>query len=69
MGYKRFGCTGKDYEAGHLFYIVSSFTSYLLLLDVQVEMNDGKETEILSESTFVSKFINISWSGILFPNK
>ena len=66
MGYNRVECVGKGYEVGHLLFLL--FTCYLFFLffsfcyvvPAEKGTNDGKETGVLLNSTFIPRFTTIS---------
>ena len=62
MGYKRFGYVGKDYEVGHLRFLLIPI--YLLSFSVGFPygkgMNDEKETEYFKTQHLILRFTTIS---------
>ena len=52
MGYMRFECVGKDYEAGHFLILLIPINLSSCQL-FRLERNDGRETGIFSNSTFI----------------
>ena len=44
MGYKRFGCVGKDYEVGLLIFLPTAIHLLFFLL-VQAEKNEGRKKD------------------------
>ena len=70
MGYKRFGCVGKNYEVAHFFFLTHSLIIIFLVGGFLAEKEWMTEKRrILLKSTSIAKFTTILWSEKVFLNQ